>query len=174
MAEQTPVTDPMTEAALRSLKDIAIPEPISWMPQTWGWALVAGLLAVITLVLGLRRLRRYRANAYRREALLLLHDIEEKISDPARRHDGVHDLAELLKRVALAGWPREEVATISGASWVKFLGEHGNPASAHLLASLLDDFEYQGNETLDTIPANVGDDWTSSARRWIEGHRVSA
>lgn len=166
--------DPLTETALRSLKDLSVPQPISWMPQTWGWALLAGLMALLVIVASARWLRRYRADAYRREALALLFDIEEKMSDPARRHDGIHDLAELLKRVALAGWPREDVAPMSGSSWVRFLGYGDDKAEEAALAKVLDDFEYQDVETLDTMPSNVGDDLIMTARKWLEGHHVPA
>ncbi|MBO9100966.1 MULTISPECIES: DUF4381 domain-containing protein [unclassified Rhizobium] len=173
MEAEAPRLDPMTEAALKSLKDIAVPEPISWLPQTWGWAMLAGLLGLALLFIGLRRLRRYRANAYRREALLHLLDVEERMSDPARRHEGIHALAELLKRVALAGWSRKEVASMSGSSWVRFLGDHDDTPSEPALATLLDDFEYRDDGTLDTMPSNVESDLTTAARRWIGGHRVS-
>jgi Domain of unknown function (DUF4381) len=174
MEPQAPRLDPMTEAALTSLKDIAIPAPVSWLPQTWGWAALAGLFALGLTVAGLRRLRRYRADAYRREALSLLFGIGEKISDPAQRHDGVHALTELLKRVALARWPRAEVAAIHGETWAKFLAAQATGPLDPALARLLDDFEYQDDGTLDTMPSNVGDELTLAARRWIEGHRVSA
>ena len=60
MEPQAPPPDPMTEAALTSLKDIAIPEPVAWLPQTWGWAMLAGLLGVTLIVFGWRWLRAYR------------------------------------------------------------------------------------------------------------------
>lgn len=174
MEPQAPRLDPMTEAALKSLKDIAVPEPVSWLPQTWGWAILAGLLALILIFAGLRWLSIYRAAAYRREALALLVDIEEKMSDPARRHDGIHALTELLKRVALVAWSRQEVAAIHGRRWADYLNAHSGRQSDEALARLLDDFEYRDDKTLNTMPSDVGDDLTLAARRWIEGHRVSA
>ncbi|WFR97577.1 DUF4381 domain-containing protein [Rhizobium tumorigenes] len=174
MEPQAPRLDPMTEAALKTLKDISTPEPVSWVPQTWGWGVLAGLLALLVISIAVRWFLRYRANAYRREALALLFDIEEKMSDPARRHDGVHDLTELLKRVALAAWPRQEVASMHGLSWTRFLGNSDDKVSETSLSKLLDDFEYRDIETLDTMPSNVGDDLILSARKWIEGHHVSA
>ena len=174
MEPKAPRLDPATEAALALMKDIAIPEPVSWVPQTWGWAMLAGLLLLIAVAIGLRRLRRYRADAYRREAVMLLYEIEEKIADPARRHDGIRALAELLKRVTLAGWQRKDVASISGFSWVQFVGDHDDRPCEPNLASLLDDLEYRDDRTLDGLPSTVGDDLVTAARKWIEGHHVSA
>lgn len=174
MEPQAARLDPMTETALKTLKDISIPETVAWLPQTWGWAAVAGLLALLMISVAVLWFRRHRANAYRREALALLFDIDDKMSDPVRRHDGVHDLTELLKRVALATWPRKDVASMHGLPWVRFIGNNGDRGSETALSRLLDDFEYRDVETLDKMSSNVGDDMILSARKWIEGHRVSA
>ncbi|MDK4742520.1 DUF4381 domain-containing protein [Rhizobium sp. CNPSo 3464] len=171
MGPATPTTDPMTEIALRSLRDIAVPPPVSWMPQTWGWAVLATILVVVLLVVFLRWLKAYRANAYRREALAQLAEIEEKIRDPVARGDGLRELAALLKRVMLAGWGRPAVAEIAGAAWVRFLSEHGDEKASTALERLLDDLEYHGNAE---PPPDVVDQAVPAARSWIGHHHVSA
>ncbi|OWV82911.1 hypothetical protein ATY81_13560 [Rhizobium sp. R72] len=163
--------DPMTETALRSLKDIAVPPPVSWMPQTWGWAVLAAILTLILATAFLLWLRHYRANAYRREALTLLAGVEAKIRNPETRQSGVRDLAILLKRVALAGWPRDDVASLAGAAWVKFLEVHGDRATSRALQAVLDDLEYHASEG---SGANTETELIAGARNWIERHRVSA
>ncbi|MGZ2385598.1 DUF4381 domain-containing protein [Rhizobium brockwellii] len=166
--------DPMTEAALRSLHDIVVPAPVSWWPQTWGWALVAGLLAFAILLVIFRWIRRYRANTYRREALTLLEGISERLRHPATRPDAIQDLAEVLKRAALAAWPRDEVASLSGDGWVRFLDAHDEDGAGDTLERLLDDFEYHGAEIVADLPSNVCGDLVIAARKWIEQHHVSA
>src|SRR5260221_8720813 len=109
MDKPVPLPDPQTEAALRSLKDIATPPPVSWFPQTWGWMALAVLLAAVVLALLVRQVRRYRANRYRREALLELKALEHEIRDPTTRREAVQALAALLKRTALGAWPRADV-----------------------------------------------------------------
>ncbi len=171
MASQQAAPDPLTEAALRSLKDIAIPEPVSWMPQTWGWALLAILLLTAAVAAFLLWLRRYRANAYRREALELLDAIEQDLQSPATRDRAIRQLTEVLKRAALAGWGRKEVASLSGAAWVGFLEDHGGGGAGRALSTLLDDVEYQSNGHVEALAATG---LVSSARTWIRRHHVSA
>ncbi|NEK18573.1 DUF4381 domain-containing protein [Rhizobium leguminosarum] len=166
--------DPMTETALRSLHDIVVPAPVSWWPQTWGWALVAALLALAALLVFLRWIKRYRANAYRREALALLERISGKLRHPATRADAIQDLAEVLKRTALAAWPRDEVASLSGDGWVRFLDAHDEDGTGDTLERLLDDFEYHGTEIVADLPSSVCGDLVIAARKWIEQHHVSA
>ena len=162
--DKVPPLDPLTRVALESLKDIAVPQPVSWMPQTWGWALAAALLLVVFMLLALRALRGYRANAYRRQALVELNGIERRVLDPQTRHDAVGDLAELLKRVALVAWKREEVATLSGAAWIDFLKRHCKAGDVSALQPLLDGDEYCNGSGLSGIPDTLCKTFVSSAR----------
>ncbi|TCU08396.1 DUF4381 domain-containing protein [Rhizobium sullae] len=172
--EQTARLDPTTEAALRSLHDIAMPEPVSWMPQTWGWAVLIGAILAMLALAGLRWLLHYRANAYRREALALLVAVEERLRRPETRQDGIRELGEVLKRAALAAWPRADVASLSGGSWVSFLDAHDDDKAGHALERLLDDLEYHGAQVVSDLPSNLCGDLVAAARDWIERHHVPA
>lgn len=163
--------DPMTEMALRSLHDIVMPPAVSWMPQTWGWALLAALLLALLLAVLLRAYLRYRRNAYRREALRELGRIETMMRDPARGDDAARELAELVKRTALAAWPRSRIAALTGSDWVRFLDASGSHEEG--LARLLDDLEYCGDERLAAALPSTADEAIAGARRWIETHHVS-
>jgi hypothetical protein len=161
--------DPITEAALRSLKDIAVPQPVSWLPKTWGWLALALILLAAILLCGLLLYRRWRRNAYRREALRLLDEIAGDFRNGQTRAGASPRLGELLKRTALAAWPRKTIAAVSGNEWVGFLSSHGEIGDT--LKRYLDDLEYRG----DAIPgADAADDLLRDARRWIERHHVSA
>lgn len=87
------------------------PAPISLMPQTVGWIWL-GLALLIALAFLLRAILRHRhANAYRRAGLAAL---SEAGDDPAQ-------IATILRRTALAGFPRVEVAGLTGDDWLEFL-----------------------------------------------------
>lgn len=163
--------DPMTETAFRSLHDIAVPPPVSWLPQTWGWAALAVLLAIAVLAVFLVWLRRYRRNAYRREALRLLDGIEADIRSPANREKGVHELSELLKRTALAAWPRSDVAALTGQAWLQRMDSHGADKA---LPRLLDDLEYHDGTAIAALPPDSANELIVHSRRWIRRHHVSA
>lgn len=163
-------TDPMTATALRSLRDIALPPPVSWMPQTWGWIVLTAVVAVVLMIVFLRWLRAYRADAYRREALQLLGRIEGMMRDPNTRLNGMHELGALLKRTTLACWGRPGVAALAGATWVRFLSEHDNEPADAALERLLDDLEYHRDAELS---ADAASEAISAARRWIGRHHVS-
>ena len=98
-----------------------VPEPavVSLWPQTeaWFWVALVGLVVAAGLV---RRfwLRRH-ANAYRRAAL---EEIRLAGESPAA-------LAEILRRTALAAFPRADVAGLFGEEWLAFLDRTGGSRS---------------------------------------------
>jgi hypothetical protein len=170
--DPVPKLDPMIEMALRSLHDIALPQPVSWMPQTWGWAALAAILLVLLLIVAILAIRRFRRNAYRRDALHQLTDLERDMTDVARRDHAIRELAEVLKRTALAAWPRARVAKLSGAEWAQFLAHADN--SDETLAPLLDDLEYRGDAALASLSDDQMRNALQAARLWIERHHVPA
>ncbi|WP_244656237.1 MULTISPECIES: DUF4381 domain-containing protein [unclassified Rhizobium] len=165
--------DAALQTALRSLNDIVLPDPVSMMPQTWGWLVVAALLTAACTIAVFRWVRRYRADAYRREALAMLGTIRHLLEHPTTRREGVLRLGVLLKRTALAAWPRSEVASLSNADWAEFLANHGD-TDTRTLEWLLTDFEYHDADAVAHLPSHVRDDVLATARAWIERHHVPA
>ncbi|QKX17847.1 DUF4381 domain-containing protein [Microbulbifer sp. YPW1] len=134
------------------------PEPaaISLWPATPLAQGLAFLLLAGLLYLAWRWLRRYRANAYRRAAEAELGRIAD---DPAQ-------IAEILRRTALAAYPRQQVAGLTGARWLEFLNRHypgngfqGEAGQLLLLAP------YQ--KIASTTVAELADE----AKVWIRQHK---
>jgi hypothetical protein len=108
--------DPLAE--LHPLRE---PLPIGWWPPAPGWWVLAAILLVSLLALAVVLIRRYRANAYRRQALRQLALLQSEYQ--SGQDAGVH-LARtnaLLKSVALVAYPRRNVAASSGQDWLAFL-----------------------------------------------------
>lgn len=100
-------------ATLAALREIPLPPPISYAPQTAGWLVVAVALVTVLGRAAFRRHVRWLANRYRRAALAELADIERRGATAA--------VPALLKRTALAFAPRASVAALSDAEWLAFL-----------------------------------------------------
>ena len=96
--------------SLSNLRDIVIPDPPPFWPPAPGMWLILGIGLLVALVLFFRLYRNWKQNFYRRAGLSLLQDAKT-----------VHDLSVLLKRVALAVFPRERVASLYGEEWAAFL-----------------------------------------------------
>lgn len=105
---------------LGDLVEVVSPEAISWLPQTAGWACLGALLLVWLLRSGWRRLRYWYRNRYRREAAARLQQLAANDGDEA----WLVELNKLVKLTALAAFPREQVARLSGDEWTEFLNCH--------------------------------------------------
>jgi hypothetical protein len=146
---------------MSSLEEVELPERVSFTPETIGWYLLAGALVLLLLWLGWRFWKRWQADAYRREALRELGEIE---TAPER-------LPELLKRVALVAYPRAEVAELSGDAWLGFLdGTLGSTDFTSGAGSILPDLAYDSAAVTGMSEAD-SNDLFGLARRWIRGHR---
>lgn len=108
---------PKDPGDLRLLRDIVLPEPAPWWPLAPGWFFVIGLFLLIAAGLTWKTWARWKANAYRREALRRV----EKSTDP-------REIATILKRTALSAFPRETVATLSGDAWCDWLEDQATDA----------------------------------------------
>lgn len=100
------------------LKDIHLPEPITWWPPAIGWWLLAILLPVLiaTGIFLYRRLRQKTALKTARKMLeALKHD---------KQRDTLQTLIALsawLRRVAISLAPRGHVAGLRGEAWLNYL-----------------------------------------------------
>ena len=99
---------------LSDMHDIVLPEPVSaWPPAPGVWVLLM-VLALLAVLFLLRRIKTYRSNAYRREALMEL-DLAESATD----------IAEILRRVCMQARGRETVTTLQGETWFQWLEAEG-------------------------------------------------
>ena len=98
------------------------PAPVSLWPQTGGWLWLAIFLIMGFGVAAYRFMVWRRANAYRRAAA---HEIVHARGDVAT-------IATILRRTALAAYPRRKIAALHGEDWLIFLDEtyDGNGFSA--------------------------------------------
>lgn len=140
------------------LDPIPAPPQVSLMPQTAGWVVVGGILAVVVVIGVVIGLRRYRANAYRRAALAALSKAGD---DPAA-------IAQILRRTAIARFPRAQVAGLYGEDWLRFLDATSNAVTFTSTRA--------GNALL-TGPytsAAPEPDLARLARQWVETHSSGA
>lgn len=175
MADPAPPLDPSVRAALEKLSDIVAPPPASFVPQTWGWAALAAIVLALVICGLVRWHRRREANRYRVEALAELARIERAITQSPGRAEALAAIPPLLKRVALAAWPRSRVAGLAQARWVAFLQATAGASTFPVpLAKLLNDIEYRSAKELAAMSADDARVCVAVAKHWIEAHRVSA
>ncbi|WP_341679240.1 DUF4381 domain-containing protein [Niveibacterium sp. SC-1] len=153
-------------AALAQLADAPLPAVVPYTPQTWGWVVLGALLLCGVFALARAWLRRYRTRAYRRAALAELDAIEAQEGGVAQRMEAAF---ALLKRVALAARPREQVAALGGRDWLAYLaGEDRRSGFSESQAETLQRLLYADARLSDSRaePAQ----WLPRIRHWIRHH----
>jgi hypothetical protein len=167
----------MTESvSIAKMIDPVLPQPVSWLPQALGWQILAGLIALGLLWLLARALRRWWRNRYRRDALAELRQLEAAWQrDPDNPVPVLTALPVLIKRCALAAWPRTQVARLNGPAWADFLEQHAGHGlhGAQALNPLVREIQYHDRAQLARTPADDVRMLLDASREWIEGH-VSA
>jgi Domain of unknown function (DUF4381) len=133
------------------MHDLLLPSPVPLWPATPAWYVLFAILLGLLLWLAWWGLRAWRRDAYRREALRAL----SAASAPA-------EVAAILKRTALAAWPRAEVAALSGAARAAFLRRTAPRAGVDEdVARRLADLAYAPGAP---VPRDA-------ARAWVRHHR---
>ncbi len=156
---------------LEDLRGLALPEPPAYTPDTLAWWVLLGALLLGLLVLGVLLWRRWRARRYRREGKIALRALAADLDDPARRRAAAQALPALVKRVALAAWPRDEVADLTGDDWLAFLdesygGHEFQAGPGRLLATMAYDATAPDTAAWPPLVDLVG--------RWMDEHHVRA
>ena len=101
---------PQDLTSLDRLHDIVLPPEVSWWPLAPGWCVLVGLFVLAVGFWAVTRFQKWRGNAYRRFAIRELQGLND-----------VASVAELLRRTALVGFRRQEIAATIGENWVDWL-----------------------------------------------------
>ena len=134
-------------ASLSNLQDIVLPGPVPFWPPGSGGLLILACLLLSLAVICLQFYLHKKRNRYRRAGLALLAEAAN-----------ARDVSVTLKRVALAAFPREQVASLYGEAWVDFLNATcPRPA-----------FE---PGFFDNPEAEPAPEMRQAARIWIHSHR---
>ncbi|XZE52201.1 DUF4381 domain-containing protein [Planctomycetaceae bacterium SH139] len=141
-------------ASLENLRDIAQPPPVSWWPPALGWWVLLAAIVIAAGFVALRGWRRRKARAYRRAAVRELESAQS-----------IAEIAALLKRTALAAYPRSEIASLSGKTWCQWLQETGGQPVPKAVAKVF-------SEGIFTKSAaeNAQEEVSAFVRVWIQNH----
>ncbi|MFK8020166.1 MAG: DUF4381 domain-containing protein [Pseudomonadales bacterium] len=107
---------------VHGIEEIVFAQAVSWMPSTMAWKIL-GLLLLVAIGFALMQyVKHWQSNAYRRAALQQLKEIRAAaLRTDTSSNEALLKLPTLMKATALQAYPREQVASLSGEGWLKFL-----------------------------------------------------
>jgi hypothetical protein len=151
--------------SLQNMNDLVTPGPVPWWPLAPGWYGLAVIVVAALLVFAFIMWRRWQRERYRRQALLELSAMR------AGTAGSLDLLPALLKRAALAVWPREVVASLSGAGWHRFLDESAQMDQfCSGAGELLDQLAYVSGRT-ESLADAERNRLLEAAEFWLKHHR---
>ena len=109
------------------LRDIHLPDPVSWWPLAPGWWALMVLIVMVVLLIAycIRRYRNHKISAL----YLVKQELERIKTDFNINQDKsnlVKELSELIRRLSISIFPREESAGLTGEEWLKFLDQYSD------------------------------------------------
>lgn len=160
----------MSGPAVDQLQELAPgAPPFSYLPQTWAWGLLLGLLLAGLLTWAALRWWRWRRDRYRREALQRL----DQLAAADNRLIALRELPELLKRVALSMPGAPAVGALGGLAWQQFLATHARQPVPATFAAQLQLLAYAPDAQLAALDDASVQRLFDVTRQWIEAHHVA-
>lgn len=154
--------------SLEYLNDIVLPGPVPWWPPAPGWYVLFAVLAVALVYLLGRWWNVRSQNRYRRQALAELAEIHR-----SQTTDALQQLPVLVKRAALAAWPRERVASLNGLAWHRFLDESADGGQfVSGAGATLDRLAY-GTNAADKLSREDLEQVLHAVEFWLKNHVVA-
>ncbi|MBE9563760.1 MAG: DUF4381 domain-containing protein [Proteobacteria bacterium] len=109
----------MNEQTL-NLRDIHLPEPISWWPLAPGWwILFVSLVVIITALYIAKKI--YQSRQLSREITSELDDIKKEFAATQNKSQLAKALSILLRRACITYYPENNIAGLTGENWLEYL-----------------------------------------------------
>ena len=155
--------------AIKGIEEIHFPDPVSWLPQTVGWSVLAALLLIGLGYACTRLVRRWHRDRYRRAAIAQLAELERLAATDTAA--SLASVPEVLKGTALQAYPRTDVAALTGDAWLSFLDAHyDGPSFSNDVGRLLPQIAYAPKETW-PADADAARELIAQVRHWVRGHK---
>jgi hypothetical protein len=148
------------------LRDIHLPDAVSWWPPAIGWwlLLILGLLLIAGLVMGVRKLLQPKMNKSARA------EVESALLSYNQHQDNlklVQQLSSVIRRIGISYLTREEYAGMVGESWYQHINQlvPEKPFSESVTALLID-APYRKQPTIDH---ELVQQLITQTRSWVQG-----
>jgi len=109
----------MNEQTL-NLRDIHLPEPISWWPVAPGWwLLLAAVILLVAIIIFSRKV--YKSRQLKRDVHAELEFIKQQYQAAGNKSQLAKSLSILLRRASISFYPATNIAGLTSEDWLTYL-----------------------------------------------------
>ena len=144
------------------LRDIHLPDAVSWWPLAPGWWLL-GILILLILFIFPKIIKRIKSKPINRTALLEFKKIEYAFQQHQDNTRLAQDISVLLRRICISYKSREDVASLTGYEWLSQLNKMtNNNAFSEQIGEILFNAPYQKQSQFNS------NELINSCKNWIK------
>lgn len=113
-----------------NLRDIHLPDPVTWWPLAPGWWIIIGLfLATLAAFLIFRKI--HQSRALNRAIIDELETIKNHFNMNNNQYELIQSLSVLMRRSCISFYPRQETASLTGNDWLLYLDKTLPDSASH-------------------------------------------
>lgn len=121
----------VSDPNLLDLRDIHLPDPVSWWPLAPGWWMaLAAVLLIIAVIIIARKV--YQGRQLRRDISAELELIKQQYRQTENKSQLARSLSVLLRRANISCYPETNIAGLTGKHWLKHLDRTNTNRSADI------------------------------------------
>lgn len=125
-ATRTPANNPTAQAL--ELRDIHLPDAISWWPIAPGWwILLISFIVIISAFFIIKRI--YVSKQLKRDINSELGLIKKNFQSLSNKPQLAKSLSVLLRRASISYYPKDDIAGLTGDDWLRHLDSTGHAAN---------------------------------------------
>ena len=102
------------------LRDIHLPDPVSWWPLAPGWWMLLAMIIVLGAALWFG-FQRWQKKRQRRDSLKALDELRAQYEQHRDNAKLLRELSVLMRRACITFYPRHTTASLTGDAWLQFL-----------------------------------------------------
>lgn len=138
-----------------------MPDPVSFSFNTPGWYFLEALLFIFLSIRFFKWYKRWRSNAYRRQALDKLQSLEIK-----KDNQCINKTMVILRKAAIHAYGRNQAASLYGIDWLKFLESKAKHTSFTRYNKAILNFIYKNK----SVDKNTRRAIIEQSKKWIKTH----
>lgn len=119
------------DSNILDLRDIHLPEPVSWWPLAPGWWMAFAFTILIIAAIFIAR-KIYKSKQLRRDIGAELERIKQQFQQTENKSQLAQSLSLLLRRANISYYPGTNIAGLTGKQWLDHLDSTNTKQSANI------------------------------------------